>query len=162
VLTSELNAVAETHVHRYYKALESSRSTIASYFMPQTTMPDGKLLPTISFNGTVMSTGDGLQKLFEDEMPPAQYDIQSYDCQVLNPNYAAIGTKATSGSNGRNMTVLMVVSGTVKLGTQKESETKGFSDTFVLVPNPDAAAAKARKKPLKEWLVQSQTFRLVV
>lgn len=159
---SDLNAVAETHVQRYYKALESSRPSIASYFMPETVMPDGKPLPSIVFNGTVQSSADALQKMFEDEMPPAQYDIQSYDCQVLNPNYAAIGTKATSGSNGRNMTVLMVISGTVKLGNQKESETKGFSDTFVLVPNPEAAAAKARKSPVKEWLVQSQTFRLIV
>ena len=130
--------------------------------MPETVTPDGKLLPSIVFNGTVQSSADALQKMFEDEMPPVQYDVQSYDCQVLNPNYVAVGTKATSGSNGRNMTVLMVVSGTVKLGSPKESETKGFSDTFVLVPNPDAAAAKVRKRPIKEWLVQSQTFRLVV
>lgn len=130
--------------------------------MPQTAMPDGKPLPVIVFNGTAMPSAEAFQKMFEDEMPPAQYDVQSYDCQVLNPNYAAIGTKSTSGTNGKNMTVLIVVSGTVKFGTHKESETKGFSDTFVLVPNPGAAAANARKKPIKEWLVQSQTSRLVV
>ena len=95
-------------------------------------------------------------------MPSMKYEIQSYDCQVLNPNYAAAGTAVTDGANGKNMTLLLVASGFVKVGPSKESETRGFSETFVLVPNAETSVTKAQRKPAKEWLIQSQNFRFVV
>ena len=95
-------------------------------------------------------------------MPPMKYEIQSYDCQVLNPNYVAAGTAATDGADGKNMTILVAVSGFVKVGPLKESEIRGFSETFILVPNAEKLATKGQRKPAKEWLIQSQNFRFVV
>lgn len=34
-----------------------------------------------------MPTPADLQVLFEQQMPKAHYDVQSYDCHVVNPNY---------------------------------------------------------------------------
>ena len=125
-------------------------------------MLDGNTLPAIVINGNVISTAEALRDLFVKEMPPTKYDIQCFDSHVINPNYTVGGASKTDGSNGRNMSVLVVVSGTVRLGTGKDNEKRGFSDSFVLVPNPEMSTAKARRKPLREWLVQSKTSRLVV
>jgi NTF2-related export protein 1/2 len=125
-------------------------------------MPDGKPLPAIVFNGNVIATADAFQKMFVEDMPQTHYDAQSYDCQIINPNYIAAGMAVTDGSKGQNITVLVVISGNVRLGTGKESEVKGSSESVVLVPNPEKALPKAKRKSMKDWLIQSQTFRLVV
>jgi NTF2-related export protein 1/2 len=40
-------------------------------------------------------------------------------------------------------------------------ESRGFTETFVLVPHMEAQGAKA-PRGLKKWLIQSQNFRLVL
>lgn len=60
------------------------------------------------------------------------------------------------------MTILVAVSGYVKYGNTKEVKPRGFSETFILVPNPAVAASKQRLKNVKEWLIQTQNFRIVV
>jgi NTF2-related export protein 1/2 len=59
-----------------------------------------------------------------------------------------------------------MVSGGVKYfksGTDEEvrDESRGFTETFVLVPNMEAQGPKA-PRGLKKWLIQSQNFRLVL
>lgn len=125
-------------------------------------MPDGKPLPAIVFNGNVIPDAAAMQKMFQQQMPAAIYEVQAYDCQVMNPNYVAENAKGGVGSTGKNMTILVVVSGYVKLGEVREATMRGFSESFVLVPNPDAVGAKGRGRHIKEWLIQSQNFRLVV
>ena len=95
-------------------------------------------------------------------MPPMKYEVQSYDCQVINPNFIADGEVGDGGATGKNMTILVLVSGYVKIGESRTAPMRGFSETFVLVPKIDKRRTKGRKKPLKEWLIQSQNFRLVV
>ncbi|KAL9635623.1 MAG: hypothetical protein Q9164_003337 [Protoblastenia rupestris] len=146
-------------VESYYPALNSHRNQITTFYTPTATMPDGKPLPIIVWNGNVIPDPASLQKLFEEQMPRSYYDVQDYDCHVLNPNYVAEGTQG-SNTPGKNMTILVTVSGYVKYGESRSVTARGFSENFVLVPN--TAAANTRGKHLKEWLIQSQNFRLVV
>ena len=124
-------------------------------------MPDGKTLPIIVFNGNIIPDAATMQKMFEDQMPPAKYEVQCYDCQVVNPNYAAGNSQSVTSTSGKSMSILVTVSGYVKFGESRGATMKGFSDTFVLVPNP-AAVGGNMGKPRKGWLIQSHNFRLVV
>ena len=151
--------VAEDYVHEYYVALDRGRPSIASCFVPVTTLPDGQSLPSILYCGNIIPSPQDVQNLFEKEMPPMHLEVQSLDCQVINQNSAS-GVSAVS--SGKNISVLVMVSGHAKVGPPKESELRGFSETLVLVPNPEAAQPKGRGKRSKEWLIQSSNFRFVV
>ncbi len=102
-----------------------------------------------------------MQALFQEQMPEARYEVQDYDCHVLNPHYVAEGQPGHSPASGRNMTILITVSGYVKYGDVRAATMRGFSESIVLIPNP-LATGNTKGKPLKEWLIQSQNFRLVV
>ena len=154
-------SVAGLFVDTYYPALNSSRAVIASFYIPASAMPDGKPLPVIVYNGNIIPDPTAMQRLFQDQMPEARYEIQDYDCQVLNPHYIAEGTQGSSPASGKNMTILVTVSGHVRFGESRTATTRGFSESFVLIPNP-AAATNTRGKHIKGWLIQSQNFRLVV
>ena len=130
--------------------------------MVATTMPDGTTLPSIILNGNVIPSAAELQSIFENEMPAARYEVQSFDCQVINPNYIPANSKGTVSPSGRNMTILVVVSGYVKSVESRGAPLKGFSESFVLVPNPDTDQTKNKGKHIKDWLIQSQNFRFVV
>ena len=162
-LLHRLNTISAAghFVDTYYHALSSSRAEIASFYMAVSAMPDGKPLPVIVYNGNIIPDPIAMQTLFQEQMPQARYEIQDYDCQVLNPHYIAEGTQGNSLASGKNMTILVTVSGLVKLGEPRTAIVRGFSENFVLIPNP-AAAVKTRGKPIKGWLIQSQNFRLVV
>lgn len=130
--------------------------------MLPTAMPDGKPLPAITYNGNVISTAADMQKMFQDQIPATRYEVQSFDCQVINPNYIAANSEGAVSTSGKNMTILVTVSGFVKYGGNRDAPTRGFSESFVLIPNHDAAKPKSQGKNFKAWLIQSQTFRLVV
>ena len=124
-------------------------------------LPDGKTLPKIIFNGNTILDAAAMQKMFEEQMPQAKYEVQCYDSQVINPNYGAENAECRASTSGKNMSILVSVSGYVKYGEPRQAKLNGFSETFVLTPNP-AAAASSKGKNLKEWLIQTQNFRLVV
>ncbi|KAL8936975.1 MAG: hypothetical protein Q9216_004652 [Gyalolechia sp. 2 TL-2023] len=159
---SRQHPAATYFVESYYTALNAHRNTIASFYMASAEMPSGKTLPSISFNGNQILDAEAMQTLFKQEMPPSHYEVQCYDCHVVNPNYVAEGTQGWPAETGKNMTILVAVSGYVKYGNPKEAKPRGFSESFVLVPNPAAAASKKRVKNIKEWLIQTQNFRIVV
>lgn len=102
-----------------------------------------------------------MQAMFVNDMPPTRYEVQNYDCQVINNYYVAEGTQGAKPETGKNMTILLTVSGFVKYGEARDTPARCFSENFVLVPNP-AVVAGGRKKPAKDWLIQSQNFRVVV
>ena len=162
-LLYRLNVVsaAGLFVETYYPTLSSSRADIASFYMPASAMPDGKPLPVIVYNGNIIPNPTAMQTLFQEQMPEARYELQDYDCQVVNPHYIAEGTQGSSPESGKNMTILVTVSGHVKFGEQRGATVRGFSENFVLIPNP-AVATNTRGKNIKKWLIQSQNFRLVV
>ena len=123
-------------------------------------MTDGTTLPTIVFNGNPISGAAAMQKMFE-EMPAAKYGIQCYDCQVINPSFVLGDCQDKANTSIKNMSMLVSVSGYVKFGEPREAEMRTFSETFVLVPSP-AAVGGIKGRNQKDWLIQSQTFRLVV
>ncbi|KAI4250227.1 MAG: hypothetical protein L6R40_000400 [Gallowayella cf. fulva] len=149
-------------VDTYYAALNQRSNTIASFYMAPASMPAGKSLPSISFNGTQIPTAAAMQTMFEQQIPQSHYEVQCYDCHVINPSYIMEGTQGWPAKTGKNMTILVAVSGYVKYGNLKEAKPRAFSETFVLVPNTTAAATKQRAKNVKEWLIQTQNFRIVV
>ncbi len=164
-LLYRLNVIsaAGLFVDTYYHALGSSslRADIASFYMPASAMPDGKPLPVIVYNGNIIPNPTAMQTMFQEQMPQARYEIQDYDCQVLNPHYVAEGTQGSSPGSGKNMTILVTVSGQVRFGEPRSATLRGFSENFVLIPNP-AAVMNTRGKNIKGWLIQSQNFRIVV
>ena len=152
---------AKDFVESYYPALNKSRDTIASFYMEPTTMTDGKSLPVILFNGNSIEDPTAMQTMFKEKMPDAHYEIQTYDCHVLNPHYVAQDAKEANPETGKNMMMLVMISGAVQFGDIKSTPTpiRGFTENIVLVPN-SAAIGNEKGKPVREFLIQSQNFRL--
>ncbi|OJJ44645.1 hypothetical protein ASPZODRAFT_144606 [Penicilliopsis zonata CBS 506.65] len=154
-LTKVSTGAATEFVQSFYPALQSNRATISSFYNPA--------ISTILFNGNPVADGSAVQEIFVNQMPPAHYEVQSFDCQVINRNFptptAAGGVKPLSQATVKDMSILVVVSGYVRFGESKDMPQRGFSETFVLVPNP-AEGQKGKRQ--KDWLIQSQNFRLVV
>ncbi|KAL8635785.1 MAG: hypothetical protein Q9228_006761 [Teloschistes exilis] len=149
-------------IESYYAALNIRQEPLSSFYITPCAMSGGKSLPSISFNGEQIRNATVLQARFEDQIPAASYEVKCYDCHVVNPNYVAEGTEGWPAKTEKNMTILVAVSGCVKFGNIEEAKQRGFSETFLLVPNPVAAANKQRSKDVKEWLIQTQNFRIVV
>lgn len=151
---------AERFVETYYRSLNGHRQDLASYYAPASTMPNGQPTPIILWNGNVIPDPATFQKIFEEQMPQSHYNMQGFDCQVLNPNYSSGFADASKSESGKNVSLLVTVSGRVVYGDYREGDTRGFSESFVLIPNPDTA--RDGKKHIRQWLIQSQNFRLVV
>lgn len=153
---------AEEFVKSYYDTLMSHRKSMSLFYSAPSSMPDGKPLPAIVWNGNVVKDAATFQDMFVKEMPPSYYDVQSYDSHVINPKYVSAEDATSQQGSPKNMSMLVTVSGYVKYGEDAEAPMNGFSESFVLVPNPENDSTKGRGKRGKEWLIQSQTFRLVV
>ncbi|KAL9597793.1 MAG: hypothetical protein Q9219_004920 [cf. Caloplaca sp. 3 TL-2023] len=153
---------AQYFVESYYSALDTRRDSLLSFYMAAAEMPGGKSLPSITFNGNQIPNAQAMQAMFEQQIPASHYEVQCYDCHVINPQYVSEGTQGWPAKTGKNITILVAVSGYVKYGNSKGVKPRGFSESFVLVPNPAAAASNHRSKNVKEWLIQTQNFRIVV
>jgi NTF2-related export protein 1/2 len=123
-------------------------------------MPDGTRIPAIVFNGNQIPTAADMQTMYENEMPACHYEVQSYDCHILNKDYVPQGAVSASNQSGKNISILVLVSGYVRYGDSRDEPLKGFSETLVLVPNLEKG--RTRGSMVRNWLIQSQTFRLVV
>lgn len=146
---------ATEFVQSFYPALQSNRAAIASFYSQPTS--------TILFNGNAVADGNAVQEIFVNQMPPTHYEVQSFDCQVINPTYptpTTSGVKLPNQTTVKDMSILVVVSGYVRFGESRDLPQRGFSETFMLVPNPTADAPKGKRR--REWLIQTQNFRLVV
>ncbi|KAF2810391.1 NTF2-like protein [Mytilinidion resinicola] len=159
-------SATENFLDNYYVALQGSRHTIASYFCPFERFADGKELPGMVWNGNVFRTPEEYQALYEDRMPFTHYEVQSFDCHVLNPT--AMAPDKLKGGSGeqdkdieKRMSIVVLVSGTVRLDEPKTGPLKQFSETFVLVPNPEKTA-NGPKSVVKAWVIQNMNFRFVV
>ena len=147
----------ESFIEQYYTALNGSRKQISSFYLPTTTLPSGRGLPHISFNGELVQDAAAFQETFEKQMPWTHFEAQSVNAHVLNPDLNP-GDGKTKRDAERNMSLVVQVSGYVRLAERKEGPMRGFSESFVLVPNPDTGKQDVGQK----WLVQSQNFRFVV
>lgn len=132
--------------------------------MPKTALPSGKLLPNITYNGTQLSDPSEFQSIYATQMPFAYFEVQSFNATVLNPSLAPIDKeKARPKELESNVSVLVQVSGYVRLIERKEGPMRAFSDHLVLVPNKEEVGAKGKDKTGegRSWLIQSQNFRFV-
>ncbi|KAG9555582.1 hypothetical protein KCU71_g14525, partial [Aureobasidium melanogenum] len=163
-LTRVSASAAETFTDAYYVALNSARGSLADYYVPKTVLPSGKLLPQIAYNGTVISDPDEFSNTYTTQMPYTFFEVQSINAHVLNQALAPIGKTAKPKEQETNMSILVQVSGYVRLIERKEGPMRAFSDTLVLVPNKEEAGAKGKGKTGegKSWLIQNQNFRFVV
>lgn len=151
-LTRVSTEAAEEFVQSFYPALNSNRARIASFYSPA--------ISTILFNGNPVADGNAVQDIFVNKMPPTRYEVQTFDCQIINKAYptpTATGLKTPNQLTIRDMSILVVVSGYVQFGAEIDQPQRGFSETFVLVPSPGG-----KNKNRSGWLIQSQNFRLVV
>ncbi|KKY29058.1 putative nuclear transport factor 2 domain protein [Phaeomoniella chlamydospora] len=130
---------AERFVDDYYKALSKQRNTIATFYV-ETPAAD-----TILFNGNALPDGIAVQEIFDTQMPPAQYEIQSVDCHVINPAFVGPDTPADAKSPKQQPSILVLISGWVSFSEERSEPQRGFSETLVLVPNPQAEDAKGGK-----------------
>ncbi|KAI9036973.1 putative nuclear transport factor 2 domain protein [Aspergillus affinis] len=154
-LTKVSTNAATEFVQSFYPALQSNRASISSFYSQPTS--------TIIFNGNVVVDGSAVQEIFVNQMPPTHYEVQSFDCQIINPAYptpTTTGVKTPQETTSKDLSILVVTSGFVRFGESRDLPQRGFSETFVLVPNPTADAPKGKRR--REWLIQTQTFRLVV
>ena len=84
------------------------------------------------------------------------------NAHVLNPNLNPGDGKSKKDAE-HNMSVTVQVSGYVRLIERKEGPMRGFSDSFVLVPNTEVGGRATGKQDTgQKWLIQSQNFRFVV
>lgn len=143
------SAAGTEFIQSFYPALENNRATIASFYNQPTS--------TILFNGNAVADGNAVQDIFVNQMPPTHYEVQSFDCQIINQAYS---TPTTTATHVKDMSILVIASGYVRFGESRDLPPRGFSETFVLVPNPLGDGGKGKHK--KGWLIQTQNFRLVV
>ncbi|PWY86113.1 NTF2-like protein [Aspergillus heteromorphus CBS 117.55] len=154
-LTKVSTDAATEFVQSFYPALENNRSSIASFYNQPTAM--------ILFNGNAVTDGAAVQEIFVNQMSPTHYEVQSFDCQIINQGYptpTSTGTKLPTETTLKDMSILVLVSGYVRFGESRDLPQRGFSETILLVPNPTTDLPKGRRR--KEWLIQTQNFRLVV
>ncbi|PYI15834.1 NTF2-like protein [Aspergillus japonicus CBS 114.51] len=154
-LVKHSTEAATEFVNSFYPALQSNRATISSFYSQQAS--------TILFNGNVVADGAAVQEIFVNQMTPTHYEVQSFDCQIINRTYptpTATGFKLPTETTIKDMSILVIVSGFVRFGESRDLPQRGFSETFVLVPNPTADGPKGKRR--REWLIQTQNFRLVV
>lgn len=163
-LTRVSTDAAEKFIDAYYTALNGARETITTYYVPSNVLASGKTLPQITINGEVVTDAAALQERFKTQMPWTHYEPQSLNAHVLNPSITPLDAKAGKKERERNISVLVQVSGYVRLIERKDGPMRGFSETMVLVPNTEEAGGKGTGKTGqgRQWVIQSQTFRFVV
>lgn len=145
---------AEHFADEYYTALNQAKDTIARFYLAPTTVP--RPLPHVSYNGEVINDPAEIQMRFEKQMPYCFFDAESINAHVLNQTLEPLQNPSKKDAE-TNISMIVQVSGSVRLFERKEGPLRGFSDSFVLVPNKDAAATGK-----KSWLIQTQNFRFVV
>jgi NTF2-related export protein 1/2 len=131
-------------------ALQSSRHSIKTYYANK----DGSS-PSISWNGNPVPDAETMQQTFE-KMPSLWYEIQTIDCQVINPK------TFPDLSNDRNFSMVVNVSGYMRVEDKELGPMHEFSETFLLVPNRDKMVQRGARQGMRSWLIQSQVFRYLV
>ncbi|KAK5689831.1 hypothetical protein LTR97_012590 [Elasticomyces elasticus] len=150
----------ERFIDSYYSALDGARASIKSFYVPTIVQENGRGLPNITYNGEVIGDAASFQERWEKQMPRTHFEAQSVNVHVLNPTL-----KPTEGMKKkdaeRNMSLIVQVSGSIRIGQPKEGPLRGFSDSFVLVPNSELSggAGTGKQDHGRQWLIQSQTFR---
>jgi len=159
-LTKTSTEATTAFVEAYYTCLQESRTTMDMYYVNKSTLTDGATVPSIIWNGNQYEDAPAFQKMFQEQMPEVVlYDVQTIDCQVLNPKWDPVATIKPE----KNISILVMTNGHVRLENRRTGPLKEFSETFVLVPNIEKAAnEKSAMAQKRSWLIQTQNFRYVV
>ena len=153
----------EHFVDLYYTALNAARNQLKSFYVPTTAITADRGLPYISYNGELIQDAAVFQERFEKQMPWTHFEPQSVNVHVMNPSMAPVESKSKRDLE-RNVSLTVQVSGYVRLEERKEGPMRGFSDSFLLVPNKEEVGGRGTGKldHGKKWLIQTQSFRFVV
>ncbi|KAK9465210.1 hypothetical protein V1512DRAFT_266581 [Lipomyces arxii] len=100
----------------YYDALDNRRTSIAELIEPNA---------PIIYNGNPMVGGAQYAELYA-KMPVTAHDVTGFDCHPL----------MTASPPGQ-IAIALTVSGKVRVGTDRSKGLCGFSESFVLRPQPD-------------------------
>jgi len=146
----------------FYTALDGARETIKHYYVPATTQENGRSLPHISYNGEHIKDAVAFQEKFQ-KMPFTHFEAQSVNVHVMNPCMVPLESTRKVDAEG-NMSLIVQVSGSVRLIERREGPVHAFSDSLILVPNKEEVGGRGTGKQGQgmKWLIQSQTFRFVV
>ncbi|KAK3670110.1 hypothetical protein LTR78_010050 [Recurvomyces mirabilis] len=136
---------AEHLVDTYFSALGGARGTISSFYVPTIVQENGRGLPSITYNGEMLTDATVFQKQWEDHMPRTHFQVQSLNTHVMNPALVPTDSKTKKDAE-RNMSLIVQVSGSVRLGEAREGPLRGFSDSLVLVPNTEQAGGRGTGK----------------
>ncbi|KAF4626612.1 hypothetical protein G7Y89_g11550 [Cudoniella acicularis] len=152
---------AEAFVTSYYPALNrlSGLKDLSTFYVKND--PSSPLKPDISLNGNLITDTTELETVFERQPAKTHYEVLSFDCHTLNSNYnvGAPNDLLEMNKLGKKMSILVMVSGSVRYG--EGGETKGFTDNVVLVPNWELFGKSPKNNLKKKWLVQTQKLRVV-
>ncbi|RDL41192.1 NTF2-like protein [Venustampulla echinocandica] len=150
---------AETFANTYYANLNKPHGAKELQTFYVQSNPASPLKPDITLNGNLVKDPTELEAIFEKQPAKTHYEVQSFDCHVLNPNYnvGAHDDSLEPNKAGKKMSILVLISGSVRYG---EEETQGFTDNIVLVPNWEILGKPPKGK--RKWLIQSQTFRVIL
>lgn len=161
--TRVASEAAESFIDVYYGALDGARNTISSFYVPSSTPENGRSLPNIAYNGEHITDGVAFQETWEKKMLFTHFDVQSVNVHVLNPCLSG-RTDMSKSEAEWDMSLVMQVSGTVRLVERKEGPLRVFSDNLILVPNKVEVGGKGTGKQDegRRWLIQGQTFRYVI
>ncbi|QDS72503.1 hypothetical protein FKW77_000035 [Venturia effusa] len=153
-------------VKEYYTALTESRPTIENYYCTpkeaKNAAGESTTTPTIQWNGNVYATAADFKAVWTDHMPKyVNYDVHAVDAQVLNSVFD--GDAGPKVKPSKNISILVLVNGHLRLEERKTGPLKEFSESFVLVPNIEKMTLeKGPCMEKKNWLIQAQNFRYVV
>lgn len=79
------------------------------------------------------------------------------------PSASTRGGGSQQAAAAKTMSILVLISGNVRFGESRDLPQRGFSETVVLIPNPAVDQGVRRAgRGRKDWLIESQNFRLVV
>jgi NTF2-related export protein 1/2 len=144
-------------VNSYYNALH--RQDINDFYVPRSTLADGKAIPLIFWNGNTLNDGEDVRLISEQSLPSSQYEVQCLDCQVMNSRILT----TTAKPNDCTFSIVVQISGIIKNQGHHNRPQRAFSDVLVLVPNVDRMLGRGNPASHRRmWLIQSQNFRYVV
>ena len=156
---SDISAAAENFVNDYYDALNTARHAIPSYYLP-TAANGGASATNIVFNGIEVADGKAAQEVFEKIVPRSHIAVDSLDCQILNANYSSPqATSNNARSTAPTCSILVMVGGIFRTSTDPNEEEDDFTDTLILVPNPEQPTRQRGRH--KDYLIQTQNLRLL-
>ncbi|KAF2198025.1 hypothetical protein GQ43DRAFT_465947 [Delitschia confertaspora ATCC 74209] len=164
---------ADTFVDAYYEALRHDRPSISSFYCAKGTK--GSLpVPNIAWNGNTYTDAFEFQ-LYVEELTYLNFEVECVNCIVLDPKCVPVEQLKRGGDNPENalergMSFTILATGKVRVQEQLKGPLRSFSESFVMVPNPDYEPKQVvigdRQKSEEEatkwnraWLIETQNFR---